>query len=277
MRACHAWGIAAAIVLSGCATAPVGKPKELGAGVRSVTLVQHGEEPLRYVVGGVDGKTSWAGGGMAFTPASSARVDAQAALGPNLVFAIGQNIAREAMKDDPDYYARLLTKMIASRKLTNEAAPRVFPELAGAWGVPYDRAAPVQVAAGMDMADAQGRYAGTDPGTDLVLAFGIEQLLLSEKPTLSVLWKAVGTAGMYDRPVIPYIVGTMTAFKRDDRGELKKVWAARCSDAEFLSAPDVFEQWTVLKDHPEKAAPLLDAAVRVAAQGCGKTLAQMNR
>ena len=109
------------------------------------------------------------------------------------------------------------------------------------------------------------------------MTFGVERLLLSEKPTVSVLWKAVATAGMYDRPVIPYIIAEMSAFKRDEKGELKKVWAARCSDAEFLNAPDVFEQWTVLKEQPEKAGPLLDAAVRVAAEGCGKTLMRLNR
>jgi hypothetical protein len=82
---------------------------------------------------------------------------------------------------------------------------------------------------------------------------------------------------MYDRPVIPYIVGVMNAFKRDEKGELRKVWTARCSDHEFLNAPGVFEQWTVLKESPEKAAPLLDAAVPVAARGCAKTLAQIDK
>lgn len=263
------------ILLAGCA-APLPKPSELGAGAKTVAFIQHGTEPNKYVVGAVDGKTSWAGGGApTFTPGSSASIDVGAAAAANIVFAVGQKIAAEAMKDDPEYYIRLLRTMVGERKMTNEVAPRVLPELAASWGFTYNTAQTSVVPNGTPLIDAQGNFNGKDPGTDLVLSYGIEQLMLSEKPTLSVLWKAVGTAGMYDRPVVPYIVGSMTAFKRNDKGELKQVWNARCPDLDFLNAP-VSEQFVVLRENPEKAAPVFDAAVPLAAASCKTVLKRLN-
>ena len=264
-------------LLFGCASAPPApRPSELGANVKSVAFVQYGEEPLRYVIGAVDGKTSWAGTGMEFTPATSSKADVQGAAVATLVSAIGQKIAQDALKEDPDYYIRILMKMVGERKLTSEVAPLVLPEMAAAWGLSSSRDIKIlRRAKEAPLASQEGNYLGDDPGTDLVLTYEIERLLLSEKPTLSVLFKAVGTAGMYDRPVVPYMLGKMTAFKRGENGQLKQVWTAKCSDFEFMDG--VNEQWVVLKEQPEKAAPVFDSAVLMAAKGCKRTLAQLNR
>ena len=263
-------------LLTGCASGPPApRPSELGANVKSVAFVQYGEEPHRYAIGAVDGKTSWAGPGMEFTPATSSRADVQGAAVATLVSAIGQKIAQDALKEDPDYYTRILMKMVGERKLTSEVAPLVMPEMAAAWGLSSRDIKILRRAKDAPLATQEGNYPGDDPGTDLVLTYEIERLLLSEKPTLSVLFKAVGTAGMYDRPVVPYMLGKMTAFKRNESGQLKQVWTAKCSDFEFLDG--VNEQWVVLKEQPEKAAPVFDSAVLMAAKGCKRTLAQLNR
>lgn len=270
----YVWGLASIILLAGCA-APLPKPSELGAGVKTVAFVQHGTEPNRYVIGAVDGKTSWAGGSPTFTPGSSASLDVGVAAGANLVMLIGQKIAEESLKDDPEYYLRLLKKMVGERKMTDEIAPRVLPPLANSWGFTYNPERLTVIPNGTPLIDEQGKFNGKDPGTDLVLAYAIDQLVLSEKPSLSVLWKAVGTAGMYDRPVVPYITGVMTALKRDEKGALKQIWSARCPDFHFLNAP-VSEEFVVLKENPEKAAPVFDAAVPIATMSCMKTLSQLN-
>lgn len=264
----------AALALAGCAAAPpmnAGRITEIRAGVRSVTFVQNGAEPLSYGVGAVDGKSSWAGPQIQFQAGSPAKIDAQAALAANAVFAVGGAIAREAMKDDPDYYPRLLRGLIGERQFTNEVAPRVWPTFTRAWQVNYDPARIVVVPNAQAVAEKGDLYVGNDPGTDLVLMYSLDRLMLSEKPELSVLWKSVVTAGMYDRPVVPYILGRLSVYQRNANGKLQRIWGGICSDMDFLNA-DFAVQFPLLKAEPQRARPMFDSAVAMAADTCDKAL-----
>lgn len=264
----------AALALTGCATAPpmnAGRISEIRAGVSSVAFVQNGVEPLTYGVGALDGKSSWAGTQIQFQAGSSAKIDAQGAAAANLVFAIGGAIARESMKDDPDYYPRLLQGLIGERRFTNEVAPRVWPTFARAWQINYDPERVVVVPNAQAISEKDDLYVGRDPGTDLVLMYSLDRFVLSEKPELSVLWKAVVTAGMYDRPVVPYIQGRMSVYKRDADGQLHRIWAGICSDADFLNA-DFAVQFPLLKAEPQRAGPMFDSAVAMAENTCSKAL-----
>lgn len=267
-------GAALALLLTGCATTSPITPAqiaEMRAGAKSVAFIQNGTEPHQYLVGAVDGKTSWAGPQVAFTPATSSRMDTGAAAAANLVSAIGSSIAREAMKDDPHYYDRLLKKMVGERQFTSEITPGVLPALAKAWQVEYDATKLRIVPNSQLVTDDKGLFTGEDPGADLVLMFSVPRFMLSEKPQMSVLWKAVVTAGTYDRPVVPYISGLMSVYRRDEAGQLKVVWSARCNDIDFLNAP-VSEEFAVLKEAPEKAGPVFDAAIPIAVESCRKAL-----
>jgi hypothetical protein len=65
--------------------------------------------------------------------------------------------------------------------------------------------------------EAAGRYSGADPGTDVVMTFTVHELLLSEKPSSRGL-KAVFTAGMYDKEVMPYFSAHMGVYRRQEGG-----------------------------------------------------------
>jgi len=264
----------AALALAGCAATPpmnASRVAEIRTGVRSVTFVQNGVEPLSYGVGAVDGKSSWAGPQIQFQAGSPAKIDTQAALAANVVFAVGGAIAREAMKDDPDYYPRLLRSLIGERQFTSEVAPRVWPTFARAWQVNYDPAQVVAVPNAKAVPEKGDLYQGSDPGTDLVLMYSLDRFMLSEKPEISVLWKSVFTAGMYDRPVVPYILGSMSVYKRNAGGQLQRIWDGICSDMDFLNA-DFAVQFPLLKAEPQRAGPMFDSAVVMAADTCSKAL-----
>lgn len=265
---------AAALVLAGCAATPpmsANNVAEARTNVHSVTFVQNGVEPLAYSVGALDGKSSWAGPQVQFQAGSSSKIDVQGAAAANLVFTIGSSLARESMKDDPDYYPRLLQALVGQRQFTNEIAPLVWPMFAHAWQIDYDPARLVVVPNAQAASEKNDLYVGQDPGTDLVLMYTLDHFILSEKPELSVLWKAVLTAGMYDRPVIPFIQGRMSVYKRTTDGQLHRIWNGICSDSAFLNA-DFAVQFPLLQAEPQRAGPMFDSAVVMAANTCSKAL-----
>jgi hypothetical protein len=274
MRVQSLFTAAAGLALAGCATAPpmsASTVADMRSSIRTVAFVQNGTEPLNYGVGALDGKTSWAGPQMQFQAATSNRADVQGAAAANIVFAVGGAIARESMKDDPDYYPRLMKTWIGERKFTNEVAPRVWPELARAWRVDYDPKRVIVLPNDRVATDKEGVFVGADPGADLVLMYSIEQLMISEKPEMSVLWKSVVTAGMYDRPVVPYIKGRMSVYKREADGKLRRAWVGDCRDQAFLNA-DFAVQFPLLKAEPQRAGPMFDASVAMAASTCSAAL-----
>lgn len=262
------------LLATGCAT-PFG-PAEVAAlhkEIRSVTFVQNGTTPAVVTAGVVDGKTFWTNGlsGVSLTPQNPNNPqDVRGAAEGNAVVLAGSLIAKAAMADDPDYHNRTVRAVLGERDLPSEMAATVLPEFANAWGFTFDRKK-VQVRQGAPaFPGADNVYGGEDPGTDLVLAFTVDQFVITEKPTLKSLAYAF-SFGAGDRQVIPVISASLAAYKRDPAGQLKRIWRQDCLTLTQQSEqPD--ESFAALAETPAKGKPLVDAAVPVATNSCKKVL-----
>lgn len=262
------------LLVAGCAT-PFG-PAEVAAlrnEIKSVTFVQNGTEPGLVTTGVVDGKTFWTNGlaGTSFSaqnPNNSG--DVNAAVQGNAVVLVGSLIAQAAMAGDPDYHTRTARAVLGGRDITSEMAATLMPEFASAWGFTFDRQK-LKVRQGVPAPQAPDSiYGGEDPGTDLVLAFTVDQFTITEKPSLKSLAYAF-TFGAGDRQVIPVINASLAAYRRNPDGQLKRIWRQDCLTFHLQSElPD--ESFAVLAETPTKGKPLVDAAVPLATNSCKKVL-----
>lgn len=259
-------------VLVGCASTPSPKPSELMSDVKRVAFVQHGAGPLRTEAAGVDGKTLWGGSNVALQPGTSARADVQGAAAGNVVLLIGGAIAREAMKEDPQLYERTMRGMIGERPISSEISAAVFPEIATAWGTTFQPDSATYLAADVPLATPEGLYAGKAVDADLVIVYSLESMVVMEKFSAGTLFRAVAMLGLGDRNVFPSLNGSLTVFKRDQKGDLRQVWRTKCPMLGYFgSAPDV--KWSTLVENPAAAAPLFDAAIPLAIGGCKRAIA----
>lgn len=275
--------LALAATLAACATTNPVKPAEIASEVKSVTYVQNGKQPARVGIGAVDGKTSWSNYSITgqrlnestptdgvpgpLTVTGKQPADAVIGAGLEIVSAIGKSIADSSMKDDPQFYDRLFARMIGSRELALETGRGVLPALAQAWQQPYSDGQLVVLPLPSRLDDAEGRYTGTDPGTDLVMVYTLDEVLLSEKPSSRAL-KGLLTFGMYDKEVMPYFQVNVAVYRRQAAGgSLHKLWSTRCGNG-FQDAPAA--EWTALRDAPESGRDLLDKTVPRVVSGCGE-------
>lgn len=272
----HALGAAGlAVLLAGCASnPPAPTPTELMAGVKRVAFVQHGTVPLRQVVRGVDGKTFWAGAsGVQFVPGSSAPADARMAGQANVITAVAGLVAQQSIQQDPEQYARTLRGVIGGRPVTREMADAVFPALATHWGTSFQPGNIAELPADAALVTPTGVYAGPPVDADLVVAYSVDEMMVIEKFGAGSLFKAMATLGLGDREVVPSLQGSLTAFKRDEKGELRQVWKLPCPQqgTGFFGNP-VDVRWSELVANPSAGAPLLDHAVPVAIDNCKKAI-----
>ena len=245
--------------------------------------MQNGRHAVKYSIGAVDGKTSWSNYSILgarlnqddkSSPVGNLVVtgkpvpDAMAGAGLEIVSLIGKSIADKSMQDDPAYYDRLLARMVGEREIGAAVGQVVLPAVARAWGLPFNPAQLIVLPVAGKIEDADGRYTATDPGTDLVLAFTLSELMLSEKPSMRGL-KAVVSMGMYDKEVMPYLVGEVAAYRRQPAGHLQRVWAGRCGNG-FVDAPA--DEWTALRADPLRGGALIDKTVPRVAAGCEEAL-----
>jgi len=277
--------IAAAMFLVGCATNEQLKTSEILKDARSAAFVQNGRGAASYVIGAVDGKTSWSnysimgerlsgpnqnkGSAPYITPTGKVGPDAAANLGLEVVSHVGKAIADASMKDDPEYYDRLLTAMVGSRELASEAGPPVLKLLAGSFSLVFDPAKLRTLDVPEKLEDEQGRYLLSDPGTDVVVVFTLREVLLSEKPSMRGL-KAVVTMGMYDKEVMPYLTADLAVFRRQPTGEFRRAWASRCQNPFTNDAPAM--EWVDLRQNPNKGGPLFDQTLPRLVKGCAAVL-----
>jgi hypothetical protein len=251
--------IAAAMFLVGCATNEPLKTSEILKDARSAAFVQNGRGAASYVIGAVDGKTSWSnysimgerlsgpnqnkGSAPYITPTGKVGPDAAANLGLEVVSHVGKAIADASMKDDPEYYDRLLTAMVGSRELASEAGPPVLKLLAGSFSLVFDPAKLRTLDVPEKLEDEQGRYLLSDPGTDVVVVFTLREVLLSEKPAV---------------------------FRRQPTGEFRRAWASRCQNPFTNDAPAM--EWVDLRQNPNKGGPLFDQTLPRLVKGCAAVL-----
>jgi len=269
--------VAFAALLAGCASnPPAPKPSELMAGVKRVAFVHHGSGPLRHVVRGVDGKTFWAGaGGVNFVPGSSAPADVRAAGEANLIAVFGGLIALQGIEQDPELYSRTLRGVVGARPVTSEIADAVFPALAASWGTSFQPGTVTHVPADVPLATQAGVYSGPPVDADLVVAYSLDVMLMTEKFGAGSLFKAMATLGMGDREVMPILQSSLTAFKRDDKGVLRQAWKLPCPihGMGYFSNPAEVK-WSALVANPAAGTPLMDHAIPVAIDQCKKAIAE---
>lgn len=269
---------AAALValVAGCASnPPAHKPSELMAGVKRVAFVQHGSGPMRQLVRGVDGKTFWAGSSaVQFVPGSPAPADARVAAQANAFTAVAGLVALHAIEQDPELYPRTVRGVIGGRPVTREIANAVFPVLAASWGTSFEPGTVAELPADVALIKSDGVYGGPTLDADLVVAYSLDEILMIEKFGVGSLFKAMATFGLGDREVVPSLQGSLTAFKRDSKGELRQVWKLACPSqgSGFFGNP-VDIKWSALVANPSAGAPLMDHAVPVAIDHCKKAIA----
>lgn len=277
--------IFAAMLLAACATNEPLKASEVLKEARSAAFVQNGRIAASYVIGAVDGKTSWSnysimgerlsgpnqnkGSAPYINPTGKVGTDATANAGLEVASHVGKAIADASMKDDPEYYDRLLSAMVGSRELASEVGPPVLKLLANSFSLAFDPARLRTMDVPQKLEDAQGRYLLADPGTDAVVVFTLREVLLSEKPSMRGL-KAVVTMGMYDKEVMPYLTADLAVFRRQPSGELRRAWAGSCQNAFTNDAPAM--EWVELRQDPKKGGPLFDQTLPRLVKGCASVL-----
>jgi hypothetical protein len=273
------------LALAGCA-APSIKPTDLTGGAKRVSFVQNGRFPGKYSIGAVDGKTSWSNYSIlgarlnednkvdsaptTLSVTGKAGPDLAAGAGLEIISAIGKSIADSSMKDDPKFYDRLLLQMVGKREIGTETGRVVMPIAARALGVPYSSTALILLPSVEKIEDESGRYLLGDAGSDLVVAFTLSEMMLSEKPSARAL-KSIVTFGMYDKVVMPYFLGDLAVYRRQPTGHMQRVWKTRCGNS-FQDAPS--EEWTNLRESPELGGSLIDQTVPRVAVGCEAALRQ---
>ena len=257
-------------ILCGCANVQKVNVSEITRDVKSVSFVQNGRQPGTLTIGAVDGTTSWSNAPLYGTPSNpNAKADVAGAALLTLTSLVGKAIADADLAKDPQYYNRLLTQMVEGRELSFQAGQTLLPAMARAWGVPFEPARLVLLPSAQDLHGKESnRYLGEDTGADLVLTFTLQQLLLSEKPSARGL-KSLVSFGLYDKEVMPFFTGEFSAYRRLADGGLERVWTTQCRNT-FLDAPA--EEWTVLRDDPQRAIPLLDKTLPRFIDGCSQII-----
>lgn len=274
-----------AVAVAACATNEPLKTSEVTRNGRTAAFVQNGRVPVNYTIGAVDGRTSWANYSImgerlnapkngqsagAITVTGKAVPDAVANLGLDVTSHIGKSIADASMKDDPAYYDRLLAAMVGSREFTTEIGPQMLKLAASSLGLPFDTQAIRTLDKAQRLEDANGKFLPPDPGTDLVVVFTFNELMLSEKPSSRGL-KAVFTAGMYDKEVMPFLIAEFAVYRREGSG-LKRTWADQCRNDFNSDAPAA--EWTDLRADPRKAGPVFDQTLARLVKHCAGMLSK---
>lgn len=249
-----------ALLLNGCASSP--SVSELRAGVGSATFIQYGTEPLTYSFGVVDTASFWGTHGSAVS----------GNLGHSAIAEIAAAEGREETQKRAPAAAQAMKMLYGNHGLVSDVSGRVMPQLAQAWGVPYDPRQLRLMQPGKPIEDAQGNFIGPRANTDLVLVFAFNGLSLTEKFSAGGALAAGFTLGANTKNVAAETTVTLRAYKRDPAsGQYKKVWTQLCQGMAMFSK--VSYPFPEVMQSPEKARELWDAILPVTVESCSKRLA----
>lgn len=250
-----------AALAAGCAAAPT--ISQVKGNAHTATIVQWGHKPLHYSLGVVDGASFWAnngsnvGVGVAGSSAALVATSAATAAGT----AANDNEAAALQKKMQGLYG--------DATLVDDVARQVLPELAAAWGVPYDPAQVKFVPLKQDLF-RDGHFVGFAPATDLVLVYDMGGLELTEKPTVGGALLAGITLGMSTKDVAAQPTVSLAAYRRQPDASYKRIWQRLCiGPAQASSIAYPFPQ--VIKS-PAKAAELWRAAEAPAVKVCSMVI-----
>ena len=250
-------------MLFGCAGGP--SLTELRQGANSVTIVQHGKEPLHYSFGVVDTSSFWA--------AYGSGVSSQ--LGGGLLWQDLESSGRAEQAKRAPTVAEVMRWLYNDHPLTNQLADTLIPKFAAVWGQPFDKSRLRVIDADTPISDQNQNFTAFRPITDLVLVFEVRELTLTERQTLGRAFAAGFTLGTNTKNVTAQVTVWLEAYKRDSAsGQYKRVWLSSCG-ANAISMPIDFPFPEVVKSR-EKAKQLWDAAAPLAIESCSKYFDALN-
>ena len=249
------------LALYGCASGP--KVSELREGVRSVTFVQHGTEPLKYSFGVVDTSSFWAQNGGNLGPG----VGVVGMAAGETAAQVGRDVAA---KNAPTA-AQVMKSLYGSHQMVNDASRTIMPQLAKLWGVPYDAKQVRVVQSDKPLMDAQGQMTGVVGTPDLVLRFTVANLELTEKFSVGGAFAAGFTMGTNTKNVAAQTTAVMSAYKRDPAtGKYTNVWTQLCSGL-AMNSKVAYPFPEVVKSR-DKAKELWDAVTPLTIESCSKVI-----
>lgn len=250
-------------VLIGCAGGP--SLTELRQGANSVTIVQHGKEPLHYSFGVVDTSSFWAtyGGGVS------------SQLGGGALWQGLESSGRAEQANRAPTVAEVMRWLYNDHPLTKQLADTLIPKFAAVWGQPFDKSRLRVIGAGTPIQDQNNNFIAFNPVTDLVLVFAVRELTLTERQTLGRAFAAGFTLGTNTKNVTAQVIVWLEAYKRDSAsGQYKRVWLSSCGVNNMSMTID-FPFPEVIKSR-EKAKQLWDAAAPLAIEKCSEYLDALN-
>ena len=187
-------------MLFGCAGGP--SVTELRQGANSVTLVQHGKEPLQYSFGVVDTSSFWA--------AYGSGVSSQ--LGGGLLWKDLESSGRAEEAKRAPTVAEVMRWLYNNHPMANQLAETLIPKFAAVWGQPFDKSRLRVIGAGTPIQDQNNNFIAFNPVTDLVLVFEVRNLTLTERQTLGRAFAAGFTLGTNTKNVTAQVTVWLEAY-----------------------------------------------------------------
>ena len=253
------------LLISGCASnAPL--VSDLRSDVHSVTFVQLGSEPQNYSFGVVDTSSFWA----AYGDGVSAQLG-----GGALWTGLAADGRKQGMEEAPDN-ARLMRELYGTHPLMARVRAAVLPELGRLWSAPYDPDQLVIADRGDITFDQEGNLLGFNSDSDLVLMYGVSNVMLTERFSMGGALASGLTMGTNTKSVTTTATVRLQAYKRDPASDkYVNVWTLGCG-ANYTQMKKSYPFPEVVKAK-EKVAELLDETSLISIDGCNKALARFNR
>ena len=250
--------ITSLLVLNGCTSMP--NHSEIRQGVKTVSYVQYGNEPIKYGFRIVDGKSFWGKGGEG------------TGIQPGLLFAVGLDASKEAAEAEEKRIASTMIKsMFGQNNPVREMNNKVMPVLAKTWNLPFNRKSITYLPANRPLEDDDGYYLGKDLKTDLIIVYSVDSVELNEQQSIGGFFAGLVTAGFNDKSVAPTIMASVNVYKHDSvSGKIKKVWWRSCL-VHSLHAPSVIK-FSVLKDNPKKGRAMMKESLDIFVDNCKQAM-----
>jgi len=250
--------LASVAILSGCASGL--KVTELRKDIKTVTFVQHGTAPRNMGFGVVDTASWWAAYG----------ADVGLRTGGTLWYALAAAGSSEQALRAPTAL-EIMKYLYQDHPMATQAVTGIMPELARAWGVPYDGKNLRVIDKDAPLEDKDGYLLAVEANTDLVLVVSLARLELTEKVTVGAALKAGFTLGTGTKDVTAETIMGLSGYRREPAtGRYKSVWFVPCWMQNMdMDTAYPFPELVVSR---EKAKILWDEAVLKMVNKCNTTL-----
>ena len=250
-----------ASILAGCANnLPV---SELRHDVQTVALVQNGVEPISYSTGVIDTSSFWATYGT--------QVGAQTG---GLMWGVIAESEGNRQLSKAEQNALLVKTLYADHDLAPTVYRELMPELAKAWGQPFDTQEVVVLDDTVASVE-EGILKNFKSTADLVLMLEVKNINLTERFSMGGAFAAGLTMGMNTKALTTEATVLMRAFKpaANDPNTYEMVWWRMCGpNYTTMKTAYTMEE---LQEEPARMGKILDEAKAQAVDGCSQVLASI--